>query len=109
MAKTTGVILAIGGITIANRVIFNGQDMEWKIPVATGLAAMTFAGLEKVNEQAAVGLAYIALVSILFTRIDPKVPSPTESALSWWNTPAGAVKKSSAQSATSSGKGVYSA
>lgn len=102
MAKTTGIILAIGGISIANQVIFNDQEMDWKVPIATGIAAMTFSGIEKINPQIGVGLAYVALVAILFTRIDPKVPSPTESALDWWNKPAGpGPKKSSAQKVVS--------
>lgn len=110
MAKTTGVILAIGAVTVANRVIFNSQDMDWKIPVATGLASITFAALEKVNQEAALGLSYLALVTVLLTRIDPKVPSPTESALDWWNTPAGGTKKkSSAPNTSSAGKGVFAA
>lgn len=98
MAQTTGIVLAIGGITLANQVIFNDQEMDWKIPIATGIAALTFSGIEKANAQIGVGLAYVALVAVLFTRIDPKVPSPTESALAWWNKPSGpAPKKSSAQ------------
>lgn len=109
MAKTTGVILAIGGITVANRVVFNDEDMDWRILVGAGLASLTFAGLEKVNEQAAVGLAYVALVTILLTRVDPKVPSPTESALKWWNTPAGAKPKKSSMQASYSGSGVFAA
>lgn len=109
MARTTGVVLAIGAVTIANRVIFNDQEMDWRIAVGTGLTAITFAGLEKVNEQAALGLAYVALVAILLTRIDPKVPSPTESALKWWNTPAGASAKKSSTQASYAGSGVFAA
>lgn len=85
MARTTGVVLAIGGITIANRVIFNNQDMDWKVPIATGLAAGMFALLEKGWEKGAVALSWVALLTILLARIDPKVPSPAESALKWYN------------------------
>lgn len=95
MGRSTGVILAIGGVTTANRVVFNEEDMDWRIAIGTGIAALAFAGLEKVNEQAAVGLAYVALVAVLFTRIDPGVPSPTESAFNWWNTPGGSSAKQS--------------
>ena len=109
MAKTTGVLLAIGGITVANRVIFNDEEMDWRIAIGTGLAAIVFSGLEKVNEQAAVGLAYIALVTVLLTRIDPRVPSPTESALSWWNTPAGGTARKTRTTKPSTGNGVYAA
>lgn len=97
MAQSTGIILAIGGITLANEVIFNDREMDWRIPIATGIAALTFTGIEKANAQAAVGLAYVALVAVLFTRVNPKVPSPTESALNWWNSPAAAPKQSKTQ------------
>jgi hypothetical protein len=107
MAKTTGVILAIGGVTIANRVIFHDQEMDWRIAVATGLAAITFSGLEKVNEQAALGLSYLALVTVLLTRIDPRVPSPTESALAWWNTPAGGTVLKTSTRKPATGNGVF--
>lgn len=85
MAETTGPILAIGGITIANRVIFNEQPMDWMIPIGTGLAAILFAGAEKAIGNGAVKLAYLALITVVLARVDPKVPSPAESALKWFN------------------------
>lgn len=84
MARSTGPILAIGGITIANQTLFNGKPLDWRVVVATGGAAMLFALVEKASPEVAVGLAYIGLVTILFARVDPKVPSPAESALKWW-------------------------
>jgi len=87
MAQTTGPILAIGGITIANRSIFNDKPMDWRVPIATGIAAIMFAGVEKAWRQGAVMLAYTALISITLTRVEPDVPSPVESALLWWEAP----------------------
>lgn len=84
MARSTGVILAIGGITIANRTIFNDEPMDWRIPVATGIAALMFTGLEKAWNQGAVMLAWTALAAITLTRVESGVPSPVESALKWW-------------------------
>lgn len=84
MSKTTGPILAVGGITLANRVVFHGQPMEWKIPIATGIAAMGFALAEKAWGKGAVALAYVALVTVLFTRVDEKVPAPLETLDIWW-------------------------
>jgi hypothetical protein len=84
MARSTGPILAIGGITIANQTLFNGQPLDWRVAIATGGAAMLFALVEKAMPEVAVGLAYIGLITILFARVDPKVPSPAESALKWW-------------------------
>lgn len=84
MAQTTGVILAIGGITITNRVVFNDKPMDWRVPIATGLAALLFTGLEKVWGEGAKMLAWTALIAVVLTRVDPSVPSPAESALAWW-------------------------
>jgi hypothetical protein len=35
--------------------------------------------------RSAVWVAYLALVTITFARVDPDVPSPAESALRWFN------------------------
>ncbi len=79
MAKSTGPALMIGGVTIFNEVILNNRPFNWKVPVATGFVALGLAGLEHVSEPLAVGLAWLALVSILFTRVNPTVPAPAES------------------------------
>lgn len=76
--KTTGPILAIGGITLATQVIAEKQDFNWRVPIATGIAAGLFALAEKGWEQGAVMIAYTALVTVLFVRIDPKTPAPAE-------------------------------
>jgi hypothetical protein len=84
MARSTGPILAIGAITIGNNTLLNGEPFDWRIAVATGGAAALFALVEKASPELAVGLSYIALVTILFARVNPKVPAPAESALKWW-------------------------
>lgn len=63
---------------MANQWVLNDQRPDWRLPIATGLTAGGFALLEKVWEPAAVGLAWLALVSVLFTRIDSRVPAPVE-------------------------------
>lgn len=85
MARSTGPVLALGAITVANSTVLHGRPMDWRVPVATGLAALCFDGLERVWPAGAVALAYTALVAVCLTRIDPSVPSPVESALSWFN------------------------
>lgn len=85
MAASTGPILAVGGITLANRVVFNDEPMDWKVPIATTIAALLFAGAERAVGKTAVHVAYLALISVVFVRVDPKVPSPAESALRWFN------------------------
>lgn len=89
MAQTTGPVIAIGAITVANRTVFNGKDMDWRAVVATGIAALAFMGAEKVWAEGAKYLAYTALVAVCLTRIEPDVPSPVESALNWWENPPG--------------------
>lgn len=84
MARTTGPVLAIGAITIANRTVFNEQPMDWRIPMATAIAAGMFALAERGWGDGATLLAWTALVAVIFTRVDPAVPAPAESALRWW-------------------------
>lgn len=84
MARSTGIILATGGVTLFNRTILVGEEMDWRVPVATGFAAMGFALIEKGNEKFAVGAAWIALLTVLLARIDPKTPSPAENMLKYW-------------------------
>lgn len=84
MSQTTGPILALGTITVVNRVVFNDQPMDWRIPLATGLAAVGFSLAERAWPDGAQVIAWTALLSTLVTRLDPKVPSPVESAMSWW-------------------------
>lgn len=85
MARTVGPILVIGAITVANESIVNDKPINWRVPVATAIAAAAFSLAEKAWEDGAVALAYLALVSVLFVRLDPKVPAPVESFAAWWN------------------------
>jgi hypothetical protein len=85
MARTVGPILAIGAITVANQSIVNDAPIQWRVPVATAIAAGIFALAEKAWEEGAVALAYLALVSVLFVRLDPATPAPVESFVTWWN------------------------
>lgn len=82
--RTTGPILAIGAITVANASLLHGKPIDYRVPIATGIAAGAFALAEKAYEPLAVGLAWVALVAVLFVRLTPGVPSPIESLNSWW-------------------------
>lgn len=84
MSETTGPILAIAGVTVLNQTVLHKKSMDWRIPIAAGVAAGGFALLERAAPQAARMAVYAALVTVLFTRING-VPSPTESFLTWWN------------------------
>lgn len=54
------------------------------MPVATALAAAGFSLVERAFPDGAQILAWTALLAALITRLDPKVPSPVESATAWW-------------------------
>jgi predicted metal-binding membrane protein len=84
MAGSTGPILAVGAITVGNRVIVQGQEMDWRIPVATGVAAMAAALLERVWARGVVSIAWLALIASLFVRVDDRTPSPIESFQKWY-------------------------
>lgn len=84
MSQTTGPILAMGAVTVANDVVFHDEPMDWRVPVATGLAAIGFSLAERVWPKGAQILAWTALVTVLLTRTKSNVPSPVESALDWW-------------------------
>lgn len=93
MSQTTGPILAIGAITTANRSVFHDKAVDFRPIVATGIAALAFAAAERLWPAGARMLAWTALVAVCLTRVEADVPSPVESALSWWDSPAAAPKK----------------
>lgn len=99
MSQTVGPIIAVGAITMANQSLFHNQPVNWRIPVATGLAALTFSMVERAWPGGARMLAYTALVTVLLTRTNESVPSPIESALSWWNSGGGTTAKAKGSSA----------
>ncbi|WP_371591267.1 hypothetical protein [Streptomyces sp. NBC_00470] len=84
MSRTTGPVIALGAVTVANNTIFNGKPMDWRIPIATGLLAIGANLGEKAFPQGAQILAWTALLATLVTRLDPGTPSPVESAITWW-------------------------
>lgn len=88
MARSTGPILVAGGLTWANSTLLaEGKAKEGdvftetlRIGVATGLAATALYGIEKLSPELGVGLAYLALVTVLFVRWNNK-PTPLERGL----------------------------
>lgn len=73
MARSTGIVLTVGGITAANEVLFaplTGQgtpwhDFNWRLIPATGGLALGLAGLERLAPTFAVGLAWLSLLAVL--------------------------------------------
>lgn len=85
MSRTTGPIIATAAITVGNSVLINGEDINWRIPISAAIAAAMLSFAERANEQIAVGLAWIALVTVVFVRVSPGEPAPVENFLRWWN------------------------
>lgn len=85
MAETTAPILAIGAITMVNRSVFHDEPWDWRIPIATVVSIGLFAALEKPLPKMATALAWLAVAGVVLGRVDPKVPSPAESALQWFD------------------------
>jgi len=81
MARTTGPILAVGTITVANDLINDHLDPGTfvKVVVGTGITALAFGGAEKVVGNIAVVVAYTMLVAVLFVPLNPAVPAPVVS------------------------------
>lgn len=75
----------MGTVTIVNQTVFHDEPMDWRIPLATGLAGVGFGLVEKVWPEGAVILAWTALATVLLTRTNPTIPSPTESAVTWFD------------------------
>jgi hypothetical protein len=85
MSDSTGVVLAVGGITAANELVFaplaNGgspwKNFNWRIIPATAIFALAMAGVDQVSPQLGRGIAVIALVTVLVTPFG-NAPAPVE-------------------------------
>jgi hypothetical protein len=85
MARSTGIILVVGGISLANEAVFapiasGGAikvDFNWRIVPATLVAAALLGGLEQISAKMAVGVAYISLITVIFARLG-NAPAPVE-------------------------------
>ena len=73
MAHSTGIILLVGTISFGNEWIQTSTP-NFRIPVATLLSALVLDAIEKVSVPAAVGLASIAMITVLVTPLNGKSP-----------------------------------
>jgi hypothetical protein len=85
VAASTGIVLATGGITAANELIFaplEGQKVRfnWRIIPATAGLALALAGLEHLSRPFAVGLAWLSLIAVLSVPFG-NAPTPLQNAL----------------------------
>lgn len=88
MAQSTGIVLAVGGITAANEVLFaplagHGtpwKDFNWRVVPATLGLALALGGLEKAAPGFAVGLAWLSMLTVLVVPFG-NAPTPLENVL----------------------------
>jgi hypothetical protein len=88
MLQSTGLVLTAGGIVVANELIFapmeagktaNLSTFNWRIVPATAVLALVLGGLEKLSKPLGVGLAGLALLSILIVPVG-NAPTPIDNA-----------------------------
>jgi hypothetical protein len=85
VSESTGLVLAIGGITLANEALFaplagHGtpwKDINWRILPATAILAGALALVDKLSPDVGRGIAIIALVTVLFAQVG-SAPAPLE-------------------------------
>lgn len=71
--KSTGYVLAAGGIVLANEAIFvplkTGQTplqaINWRVIPATAIMALMLAGVESLNQGFGAGLGALVLLTVL--------------------------------------------
>jgi hypothetical protein len=80
--RSTGPILAAGAISLANHSLLNSEPINWKIPVATGIAAIMVGGIEKIWPEGGLAMGAMLLVAVLFVPVGNK-PSPIENLVSF--------------------------
>jgi hypothetical protein len=69
MAESTGIMLAVGAISFGNEWLLEHKPPDFKIPLATAIAALVLAGAEHVQKDLAVGIAWIALITVIFAPV----------------------------------------
>ena len=66
-----GIILIAGGITFTNE-WYQEHTINWRVPIATVLAAAVFDGLAKLDSKAAVGVSIMVLIGAFVNKINGK-------------------------------------
>jgi hypothetical protein len=88
MAASTGVVLAVGGITLGNELLgaalrkqqWSASSVNWRVIPATAGLALALAGLERLSRPFAVGLAWLSLAAVLTVPFG-RQPTPLDNAL----------------------------
>lgn len=70
-SPAAGIIIIAGGITFTNE-WYQTKGINWRVPIATILAAAVFDGLAKLDEKAAVGVSIMVLIGAFVNKINGK-------------------------------------
>lgn len=81
MAASTGIVLTAGVITLGNEFL-QGGGLNFRAGVAFLGSALVFSGLEKLDSEAAVGLAAIVMITVLIGGVNKKYKSPAAEVIS---------------------------
>lgn len=76
MAGSTAPMLAVTGISFANQWLGN-NNLDLKILVGGAVATGGLALMSKVSDSFATGIAWVAFITLMFTRLGGK-PSPVD-------------------------------
>jgi hypothetical protein len=80
MAASVGIVLTATAISFSNEWLSTGTP-NFRVGIAGLGVALLFDGIEKISEQAAVGLATIMLITVLVTPF--KGTSPVQTVANW--------------------------
>lgn len=90
MADSTAPILLAGGATALSDYI-QGDGVQWRVLLASGIAAGVFALFEQANRQLAVSAAWLAFIASMVAPRGGR-PAPVTVFLNEWNHTAPSTK-----------------
>jgi hypothetical protein len=76
MARSTGIVLTGTAIGLTNEFV-QGYGLNFRMGMAGLGASLFITGIEKVNEQAGVGLAVIVFIAMMVTPFKGNAPAQT--------------------------------
>ena len=82
MAASTGIVLAMGAIVLANDTIVNKRPLDFKVALATVVLALALAAVDKASPELATGIAAIAFATAMITPFGGRKP-PVQSLLGY--------------------------
>jgi hypothetical protein len=75
MAASTGIVLVMGGIVLANDTLVKKQPLNFRAVLATGILALVLAGLDKASPELATGIALVAFTTAMIAPANGASPA----------------------------------